>query len=53
MGDDPLTHPDIDPNLWLETGSFGGPNRNRVYGLSNTIAENLRMIRSALIIRCS
>jgi hypothetical protein len=27
---DYLTHPDIDPDLWLEAGSSGGPNRNRV-----------------------
>jgi len=27
-------------------GSSGGPDKNRVYGLSNTIAENLRSARS-------
>jgi len=41
-GDDPSTHPD----LWMEVGSFGGPEKNRVYGLSNTTAENLRVARS-------
>jgi hypothetical protein len=45
-GDDPLTHLEFDPDLWMEVGSFGGPDKNRVYGLSNTIAENLQMARS-------
>jgi hypothetical protein len=46
-GDDPSTHPDFDPNLWMEVGSSGGPDKNRVYGgLSNTTAENLRPARS-------
>ena len=35
-----------DPDLWLEAGSSGGSDRNRVYGLSNTIAENLRTAHS-------
>jgi hypothetical protein len=41
-GDDPSTHPDFDPDLWMEVGSSGGPDKNRVYGFSNTTAENLR-----------
>jgi len=45
-GDDILTHPEFDPDLWMEVGSSGGPDKNRVYGLSNTIADNLRMARS-------
>jgi hypothetical protein len=45
-GDHPSTHPDFDPDLWMEVGSFGGPDKNRVYGLSNTTAENLRSARS-------
>jgi len=40
--DDPSTHPDFDPDLWTEVGSFGGPDKNRVYGLSNTTTDNLR-----------
>jgi hypothetical protein len=40
-GDDPLTHPD----LWMEVGLSGGLDKNRVYGLSNTTAENLRATR--------
>jgi hypothetical protein len=30
-----------DPDLWLEAGSSGEPDRNWMYGLSNTMAENL------------
>lgn len=41
-GDDILTHPEFDPDLWMEVGSSGGPDKNRVYGLSNTTADNLR-----------
>jgi len=45
-GDDTLTHPEFDPDLWMEVGSLGGPDKNRVYGLSNTTADNLRSARS-------
>jgi len=45
-GDDILTHPEFDPDLWMEVGSLGGPDKNRVYGLSNTTADNLRSTRS-------
>jgi len=41
-GDNPSTHPD----LWMEVGSSGGPDKNRVYGLSNATAENLHSARS-------
>jgi hypothetical protein len=34
--DNILTHPKFDPDLWKEVGSSGGPDKNRVYGLSNT-----------------
>ena len=44
--DNPSTHPDFDPALWMEVGSSGGPDKNRVYGLSNTTAENLRSAHS-------
>jgi hypothetical protein len=44
-GDDPLTLPEFDPDLWMEVGSSGGPDKNQVYGLSNTTAENLRAAR--------
>jgi nitrogenase subunit NifH len=30
----------------MEVGSSGGPDKNRVYGLSNITAENLRVTRS-------
>jgi hypothetical protein len=46
-GDEPSTHLDIDPDLWLEGGSFGGPDRNRVFGLSYTTTKNLWTTRSA------
>jgi len=45
-GDDNLTNPEFDPDLWMEVGSLGGPYKNRVYGLSNTTADNLRSTRS-------
>jgi hypothetical protein len=41
-----LTHPEFDPDLWMEVGSSGGPDKNQVYGLSNTTAENLWAARS-------
>jgi len=45
-GDDILTHPEFDPDLWMEVGSSSGPDKNRVYGLSNTTADNLQSTRS-------
>jgi hypothetical protein len=45
-GDDILTHPEFDPDLWMEVGSSGGPDKNRVYELSNTTANNLQLTRS-------
>jgi len=27
-GDDPSTHLDFDPDLWMEVGSSGGPDKN-------------------------
>ena len=45
-GDNPSTHPDFDPDLWMEVGSSGRPDKNQVYRLSNTTAENLRSTRS-------
>jgi len=51
--DDPSTYRDFDPDLWMEAGSSGGPDWNCVYGLSNTIAENLRTTRSILNVRSS
>jgi hypothetical protein len=45
-GDDPSTHPELNLDLWMEEGSFGGPNKKQVYGLSNTMAENLQAARS-------
>jgi len=45
-GDDTLTHPEFDLDLWMEVGSSSGPDKNRVYGLFNTTADNLRSTRS-------
>jgi len=45
-GDNILTHPEFDPDLWMEVGSSGGPDKNRVYELSNTTADNLQSTRS-------
>jgi len=45
-GDDTLTHLEFDSDLWMEVGSSGGPDKNQVYGLSNTTADNLRSTRS-------
>jgi len=44
--DDPSTHPNFDLDLWMEVWSSGGPDKNQVYGLSNTTAKNLRAARS-------
>jgi hypothetical protein len=45
-GDDILTHSEFDSDLWMEVGSSGGPDKNRVYGFSNTTADNLWLTRS-------
>ena len=52
-GDDPSTYPEFDPDLWMEVGSSGGPDKNQVYGLSNTTTDNLRSARSALTVGIS
>jgi hypothetical protein len=52
-GDDILTHPEFDPDMWMEVGSSGGPDKNWVYGLSNTTADNLRSTRSVSIVGSS
>jgi len=52
-GDDPLTLPEFNPDLWMEVGSSGGPDKNQVYGLSNTTAENLLAARSVSTIGSS
>ena len=51
--DDPLTHSEFDLDLWMEVGSSSGPDKNRVYRLSNTTADNLRLARSASIVGSS
>jgi len=37
----------------MEVGSSGGSDKNRVYGLSNTTADNLRSTRSVSIVGIS
>jgi hypothetical protein len=49
----PSTHPDFDLDLWMEVGSSGGLEKNRVYGLSNTMAENLQLARSVSTVKSS
>jgi hypothetical protein len=50
--DDPLAHPKIDPVLWLKVGSSGGPDRNRVYGISNTTTKDLPTTQSVSVVGC-
>jgi hypothetical protein len=38
---DPSTNPKLDLNLWLEAGSFDEPNKSQVYGILNTITEDI------------
>jgi hypothetical protein len=40
--DFPLTHLELDPDLWLEAKSTDGPNRNWVYDILNTTIENMQ-----------
>jgi hypothetical protein len=40
-GNNSLTHQDLDPDLWFEAGSSDRLDRNQMYELSNTIAENI------------
>jgi hypothetical protein len=51
--DDPLTHPNFDLDLWMEVGSSGGPDNNRMYRLFNTTTENLRSAHSVSTIGSS
>jgi hypothetical protein len=37
----------------MEVGSFGGPDKTRVYELSNTTVENIRAARSVSTVRSS
>jgi hypothetical protein len=45
-GDDPSTHLDFNPDLWMEVRSSDRLDKNRLYGLSTTTAENLRAVRN-------
>ena len=48
-----MTHPEFDPDLWMDVRSSGGLDKNRVYGVSNTTADNLRSACSASTIGSS
>jgi hypothetical protein len=50
---DSLTHPELDPNLWLEVGSSGRLDRNQVYGIFNTMDEDMWMTHSVSTIGSS
>ena len=39
--DNPTTHPDLDPDFWLDSRSSSGPNRNWMYIICNATTENL------------
>jgi hypothetical protein len=51
--DDSSTHLDFDPDLRMEVGSSGELDKNQVYGLFNTTAENLFLARSVSTIGSS
>ena len=51
--DNLLTHPDLDPDLWLEARLFDKPDRNWVYNLSHTTVEDLQAAHSVSIVGCS
>jgi len=44
--EDHLTFLELNLDLWLEVGLFGGPNKNKIYGISNTTTEDVRMSRN-------
>ena len=44
--DNHSTYPKLDLELWLEVGSSGGLDRNRVYGISNTMIEDIQTGRN-------
>jgi len=52
-GDDSSTHPNLDPNLWLEIESFGGPDWNRVYDLFDTTSAFLQTAHNVWTVWCS
>jgi hypothetical protein len=48
--EDILTHPPHDPQLWLETGVIDELDRNRVYDISMTTTQDMRMCYSVLTV---
>jgi len=51
--DDLLTLLELDLNLRLEAKSFSRPDRNQVYGISNTIGKDIQMGCSVSILGSS
>jgi hypothetical protein len=51
--DDPSTHQNIDLDLWLKIGLSDRPDFYQVYGLFNTIVQNLQTSRSISTVGCS
>jgi hypothetical protein len=41
--EDPLTHLEYDPELWLEAGVTSGCDRNQVYGFSMIMTQDMRL----------
>jgi hypothetical protein len=52
-GNDPSTHPNFDSDLLMEVGLSGGPDKNQVYGLSNTKGKNLWASSSVSTVKSS
>lgn len=48
--EDILTHPSHNPQLWLETRVIDELNRNRVYDISITTTQDMRMCYSVLTV---
>ena len=51
--DDLATHPDFDPDLWMEVGSSSGTDQNQVYGLSNIWLRTCVGSHNVLTVRSS
>jgi hypothetical protein len=51
--DDSSTHSDFNPDLWLETGTSSGLNRNYVYDLSNITVKDLQKTPNISTFGCS
>jgi hypothetical protein len=52
-GEDTSTYLEYNLNLWLKAGATGGPDKNRVCGISMTMAQNIRSDCSILTVSTS